>query len=291
MKSRAPGSVVRLAAPLRALAQRFSFFLLTFAALALMMVGKVDPVLVETLRSRVADAFAPILEAMSRPAASAASVIDTTQNLLYLKSENERLQRENATLLQWQQAALRLEAENKSLRGLLNFVPDPNATFVTARVIADPGGAYVRTVVVTAGARNGVRRGQAAVTGQGVIGRVVEVGEWSSRVLLITDLNMRLPVVVEPSHQRAVLGGDNSDRPKLMYMPPDAPISVGDRVVTSGHAGVLPPGLPVGVVASVGERGIRVQPVEDLGRIEHVQLVDFGAPGGLAAEMSGRENP
>lgn len=254
----------------------------------LMMVGKIDAVLVENVRARVTDAFAPILEAISRPAATTANLVEAANELVDLRGENERLRRENAVLLQWQQAAQRLEAENRSLRGLLNYVPEPAARFVTARVVADPGGAFVRTLVVTAGRRDGVRRGQAALSGRGLVGRVVEVGEWSARVLLVTDLNARVPVVLEPSRQRAVLGGDNGDQPLLMYMPPDAPVSVGDRVTTSGHGGLIPAGLPVGVVASVGERGIRVAPMVDLSRVEHLQIVDFGLPGGLAAEAATR---
>jgi rod shape-determining protein MreC len=278
--------MVRLAAPIRALAQRFSFLLLTLAALALMMAGKVDTGVVEGARARITDAFTPILEAFSTPAASAARVIEAVDEIMAIRAENERLRGENALLGQWQQAALRLEAENKSLRSLLNVRTDPQAAFVTARVVADPGGAFVRSLIVTAGRRDGVKRGQAAIAGHGVIGRVVEVGEWSSRVLLVNDLNARLPVLVEPSRQRAVLGGDNADQPRLLYMPADAPVAVGDRVVTSGHGGLMPGGLPVGVVASVTERGMRVQPYEDLSRVEHVKLVDFGAAAGL---VGGRE--
>ncbi len=290
MKSRANGSVVRLAAPLRALAQRFSFLLLVLAAIALMMVGKVDTVVVDAVRARIADAVTPILEAFSAPAASAARVIESFDELVAIRAENDRLREENALLIQWQQAALKLESENKSLRSLLNVRTDPQASYVTARVVADPGGAFVRSLLVTAGRRDGVKRGQAAIAGHGVVGRVVEVGEWSSRVLLVTDLNARLPVMIEPSRQRAVLGGDNAEQPRLLHMPPETAVSVGDRVVTSAHGGLMPPGLPVGVVASVGERGLRVQPYEDLHRIEFVKLVDFGGAAALVGGEATQES-
>lgn len=273
--------MVRIAAPLRALAQRFSFLLLVLASIALMMVGKVDTVLVDGVRARVIDAFAPIMEAIARPAATAARFIESAVALRGAHEENERLRRENAILLQWRQAALRLEAENNSLRSLLHYRPDPSANYITGRVISAPGSSFLRTLVVTVGRREGVRTGQAAIAGAGMIGRVVEVGEWSSRILLVTDINARIPVMVESSRQRAVLTGDNSDQPRLQYLPPEAPVSVGDRVVTSGHGGLFPPGLPIGVVSSVGERAIKVQPLVDLNRVEHVQLVDFDLPGTL----------
>jgi rod shape-determining protein MreC len=233
--------------------------------------------------ARVAGEGPPILDAISRPAATAARFVESVHEVINLRNENDRLRSENATLLRWQQAAQRLDAENRSLRSLLNYKPELASSYITARVVADPGGAFVRTVVVTAGYRDGVRPGQAAVAGQGLMGRVVQVGEWSSRVLLVTDLNSRIPVVVEPSRQRAVMTGDNSGQPKLLYVPGDAALAVGDRIVTSGNGSMFPPGLPVGLVASVSDNSIRIQPFVELGRVEHLQLVNFGLPGGLGA--------
>ncbi len=115
-----------------------------------------------------------------------------------------------------------------------------------------------------------------------MVGRVIEVGEWSARVLLITDINARIPVSLESSRMRAVMAGDNSDQPRLLYLPPESPVAVGERVVTSGNGGLFPAGIPIGVVASVGERGIKVQPLADLGRIEHLRLVDYGIGAGLS---------
>jgi rod shape-determining protein MreC len=269
---------------LKALMQRFSFVLLVTASIALMMVGRIEPSLVEGVQTRVTDAFVPILDAISRPAATAARLIESFVELTEIHKENLQLRQENARLLQWRQAALRLEAENNSLRALLHYKPEPKASFISARVIAAPGGAFLRDVVVTAGRREGVRRGQAAVAGPGLVGRVVEVGEWSARVLLITDINARVPVVLDGSRQRAVVAGDNSDQPRLIYLPPGVPVAVGDRVVTSGDGGLVPAGLPVGVVAAITDRMIKIQPAVDLGKLEHVELVDFGLPGALLSD-------
>jgi rod shape-determining protein MreC len=285
VKPRTSGSVIRLTAPLRAWAQRFSVLLLILASVTLMIAGKIDALSVDSFRARVTDAFVPILEAISRPAATAADLVESVVELESAFEENQRLKAENARLLQWKQAALRLEAENASLRGLLNAAPEPAVSFITARVIAAPGSSFLRTLVVTAGRRDGVRKGLAAIAGTGLVGRVVEVGEWSSRVLLVTDINARVPVALEGSRQRAIMTGDNSDQMRLLYLPPEAPVSLGERVVTSGHGGIFPPGIPVGVVTSVGERGIRVQPNADLSRLEHLRLVDFGPLGG-EAEMA-----
>lgn len=276
MKERGDHPNVRLAV-LKGLLQRFSFLVLILLSVALILFGAIEPHLVAALRGHVTDAFTPILDLFSRPAAVTARQIDRLQEALDVYRENQRLREENARLLQWRQAAQRLEAENRSLRSLLQFQPGPEATFISARVIAAPGTSFLRTVIVTAGQRQGVRKGQTAVAGPGLVGRVIEVGEWSARVLLITDINARIPVVLQHSRQRAILAGDNAEQPRLLYLPPETAVAVGDRVETSGHGGMFPPGLPIGAIASIGEGGIRVQPLVNLNRIEHLLLVDYGA--------------
>ena len=179
--------------------------------------------------------------------------------------------------------ARQLEAENAALREMLSLAPEAGIGFVTARVIGDQGGAFVRSVLVNSGERHGAARGQAAVTGQGLAGRVAEVGEHTARVLLITDMNSRIPILVGAARDRAVLAGDNTDQPTLLYLEPRIEVQVGDRVVTSGHGGVFPPGLPIGRVAAVTEEEIRVQPFVDWSHLEYLRLIDYELPGILRA--------
>lgn len=273
-----PGPVLRIATPIRALAQRFAFLMLLAGAIGLVVMGKVDTLLVERIRVNVADAFSPILAALSEPLRTTESMIEELRDLGRLRVENDRLREQNERLLRWQTVARQLEAENSDLRGLLNFKSGRVSNQVTARVIADSGGAFVRSVLVDAGARDGVEKGLAAVTGQGLVGRVIEVGNRSARVLLVTDLNSRVPVVLAGSRHRAVLAGDNSDRPRLLYVPADLNVAAGERVVTSGHGGVFPPGLPVGTVARVGSGEIRVEPVAGWSDLDIVRLIDFRQP-------------
>jgi rod shape-determining protein MreC len=156
---------------------------------------------------------------------------------------------------------------------------------VTARVIANSGGAYARSVMANAGRENGVVRGEAAVTGEGLVGRVSEVGSRAARILLVTDLNSRVPVIVEGSRQRAVLAGDNSEHPRLRYLEAGAAIRIGDRIVTSGQGGVFPPGLPVGVVAVFDGELARVELFVELSRVDYLRLVDYGLADALPSPL------
>ena len=232
------------------------------------------------------DAAAPALEMLSRPAAAFDAAADRVRGFLTVYRDNTRLAEENERLLGWQQVALKLSAENAELRDLSKLVSEPALSFVTARVIADSGGAYARSVMVNAGRDNGVARGQAAMTGEGLVGRVSEVGSRAARILLITDLNSRVPVVVDGTRQRAILAGDNSDRPRLRYADTGGTMRIGDRIVTSGQGGVFPPGLPVGVVASIDSEGARVEPYAALSRVDYLRLVDYGLAEALPNPMS-----
>jgi len=273
------GSILRYAAPLKAMAQRFAFLLLVASAVGLVVLGKADAVVTERFRAAVSDAFAPILAALARPVATVNHGIEDVRDLIHLRAENLRLREENARLRQWEQVARALEAQNKGLREALQFVPHEDRHSTAGRVIADAGGAFVRSLLVDAGAEDGVTKGQAVIVGQSLIGRVSEVGKISARVLLITDLNSRIPVMVESTRDHAILAGDNTDNPKLLYLPASVALSPGERIVTSGDGGAFPPELPVGVVSSVGEDGVRVQPFANWNRLEYVRIIDYGLKG------------
>src|SRR5262249_35806974 len=136
----------------------------------------------------------------------------------------------------------------------------------------------------------GVRKNQAVTTGEGLIGRVSEVGERAARVLLITDINSNIPVFIERTRERAIAHGDSSNSLVLKYLPGDLTATVGDRIVTSGHGGVFPPGLPVGVITSVQGGVVTVQPYVDWDQIEYVRLVDYELSG-LLLPFAGQEQP
>jgi len=279
-----PGMVGRLAT-LRLLAQRFAFLTLVLASFALMLLGKADTILVERLRVLIDDGVSPVLQVLSRPASAVASVVNAVHDLAALRAENVRLAEENARLMHWQTVARELDNENKSLRAQLNYTPDPDSAFISARVIGDTGGAFVHSMMLNAGTREGVRKGQAVIAGETLVGRITEVGDRLSRLLLLTDINSHIPVVIEGTRAKAILSGDNSDRPHLQYLSPNSNPAVGNRVVTSGHGGAFPPGMPVGVIASIQGDDVRVEPFVHRYQLEYVTVVDYGLPGVLPSDM------
>lgn len=271
-------SVQRVLAQGRAASPRLGVALLMGLALAFLVLSKVHEDKAGLLRSAVSDLLVPVMSALSRPVETLNRIGDKAGQFWATYEENQRLRREVARLSQWRAAAYELERVNAALGAQLNIQAEGQPAFTTARVVADSGSPFVRTLLLGAGADAGIRRLQAAVSGEGLVGRVAEVGRRSSRLLLITDLNSRVPVLIQSSGQRAILTGDNSDLPRLEFLATGATVRSGDRIVTSGHGGVFPPGLAVGVVTSISDDGVRIRPFVDWGRLSHVTVVKYTAP-------------
>jgi len=275
------GRAGRLAVPLRYLLHRFTLLILFSIAIALLVIGKSGNPMAERVRAAMVDVFAPVIDVLSRPIDAVHAVIDEGRNLVFLYGENRRLREENARLLRWQETAHRLAAENRRFRGLLALRIETGTPVTTARVIGDSGGAFVRALLLNAGARDGVRVGQALVNAYGLVGHVVAVGRHAARALLPTDLNSRIPVTIgsaggSPGHH-AIMTGDNSALPRLEFLDMGVTARAGDRVVTSGDGGILPPGLPVGQVVEDDER-LRIRLFAALDQLDFVRVLAYRPP-------------
>jgi rod shape-determining protein MreC len=273
------GTVFKLAWPLKTIIQRFAFLALISLSIALLFLGKANIGVIEQMRTATTDVLVPVLETVSRPVDAFNSAVQRVKTLANIAEENVRLREENARLLKWQAVGRALERENENYRQLLNALSDPLVLPITARVVGDSGGPFVHTLLLNAGSRDGIRVGQAVVGPLGLVGRIAETGKKSARVLLLTDLNSRIPVVMEKSRHKGILVGDNSALPKLDFLPTNASVAAGDRLVTSGDGGMLPAGRPIGIVSSVTDRGVRVQTFTDWGRLEYVSVLRYDLPG------------
>lgn len=267
---------------LRVLWQRVAFLVLAMLAAGMLVAGQVQPQLLTPVRVKIVDGFAPVLDAMTRPVDFARAIGEVWDNWINVHNEAVRLRAENTRLRGWEQSGATLGMENQALKSLLNFHVEPSATTISARVIATSGNPFAESIIVTAGARDGVHAGMAAVTAEGLIGRVTEVGDWSARILLITDVNSRIPVMIQETGDRGIMAGADEPELQLLYLTPDTVVKPGMRIVTSGHGGIFPPQLPVGIVTSHSRGKTIVTPIADLGRVHYVRLIDFNLAGGAS---------
>lgn len=271
-------SFSRPAPPILGVSNRVSLIFMVTLAVALLLLGRAETYVFDQARQVVTDLAAPVLELGSRPVAAGRRLVERTDEFAYVFDENERLRQENAELLTWKEKALKLQARLARYEALLNVQLDPSINYVTGRVIGDTGGPFVETFIVNLGHEHGVESGQAVVDSEGLIGRIVSSGERASRILLLTDLNSRVPVTIEPTRQRAVLSGDNTVWPKLEFLPAGSGVVPGDHVVTSGHGGLMPPGLPVGTVIQTENGDLRVQTFSNRNRLDMVRVLQYRFP-------------
>lgn len=263
--------------------------LLIFFLFALFALWRIDSPRVERLRAAIVDRLVPSFDWALVPVTKAVGMIEAFQSYASLYEQNQELRRELQQMKAWKEAALQLEQQNARLLELNQVRLDPALTHVTGVVLADSGSPFRQSVVLNVGARDGIRDGWAAMDGIGLVGRIAGVGQKTARVILLTDSNSRIPVVIQPSGQHALLSGDNTPAPVIEFLEKPDLVRPGDQVMTSGDGGVFPPGLLVGQVAQGADRRLRVLLAADYGRLEFLRVLRSHAlepisePGGLLA--------
>jgi len=182
-----------------------------------------------------------------------------------------KLKEENAQLQEQIYDPGFLIFENKQLRQLLDEQVTSSANFVSARVILDKQSPYLNSFIINSGSNKEIKNSMAALDGKNFIGRIVDVNFFSSRVLLVTDLNSKIPVLVEPSGHHAILSGHGTNEPTLEYLPENHKVQSGNKVYTSGKEGIFSPGIPIGKVR-MGTEKIFVSLFSDISQIMFVNI-------------------
>lgn len=237
------------------------------------LVWRIDNPRMERFRAAVIDRILPPMDWAMAPVTMAANVIADFQSYAQLYQQNQELRRELQQMRAWREAALQLDQENARLLELNNVRLDPALTFVTGVVMADSGSPFRQSVLINVGQRDGILDGWPAMDGLGLVGRISGVGQNTARVLLLTDASSKIPVIIQPSGQRAILSGDNSYYPLLEFLETPDAVRPGDRVVTSGDGGLFPPDLMVGQVALGTDQRLRVRLVADYQRLEFLRVL------------------
>lgn len=207
---------------------------------------------------------------------------DSTENLRFqrrLVEENRRLRRdlEELRLRLFQFENIRSEAAR--LAAALRYAPPPIGDLRAADVVYLDFSSWLTTLVIYAGGAP-VKVDQVVLAPNGLVGRVVEVASPYAKVQLLTDRSASVGALIVRTRRQGVLRGAGSGTLDLEYIPVQADVRPGDRVLTAGIDGIFPRGIPVGTVVSVKELGqlfheIRVAPAVDLRTLDQVYLLDW----------------
>lgn len=252
-------------------------FSLATLSVALLVLSRIDAPLVTVARRSLAELVGPVLDRVTTNLAPIRALRERYAAMTVAADELERLKAENQRLAGWEARAQELERRIADLQALARVVDEPAIKYVTGRVVADAGGPFARSVLLNAGRDEGLRGGYPVISADGVVGRVLETGPQFSRVLLLTDLNSRIPVLVGNDDAKAILLGDNGPVARLAHVAPSVLIKSGDRVVTSGVGGLFPRGLRVGTVVET-PAGMTVEPFARLDNLDYVSVLFYQSP-------------
>ena len=236
------------------------------------------------------DAFSPLRDLLSRSLAPVASVVERpvewagmgageVGGYFFAVSENRRLKREIRDLEGWRDTAIALKNVNDRYESLLKLKTEPPVPMVSARSVTDARGPFANARLLDVGVEAGVGVGDPVISDHGAVGRIVGATRGASRMLLLTDVESRTPILVDRTNARAILTGDGGAYPLLEYVRGREPVRDGDMILTSGDGGVFPRGLPVGVAVRDLKGAWRVRMYADAAPIDYVRVLlfqDFG---------------
>ena len=267
---------------LKILAKKFVLVILFLAAVLLMLLNKNQKSMVNSVTGAGTGVVVAVIDVLVLPAKIVSWTYDFFYEIVTVRKQNVALVEENKKLKLLKDKYEALEVENKLLSDLLNFATLPDVPYVTARVVAEESDAFSQAIVAYVG-NSGVKKGDVVLSDKGVVGRIDSVGSYYAKIITLADINSKIPVVIEKNRVRGILSGNNTPFPRLDFVPLDADVMVGDKIVTSGVSGVFPAGLPVGQIVSVSKKEIKVKPFALLEKLEYVKIVKYGI-GGLLVD-------
>jgi len=240
------GIVIRSALLQRGAKQKFSLFFLILISAGIFALDNSGLKPVKILRSLINDGIYRISAITSSPLRFSSSTKDFFVNHISVYKENEKLKAEVEELKKQKLTTSYLETENKQLQEVVQLDKKSSFTTIGAKIMLDKNSPYLKSAVINKGSNVGIKLGMPVLSRGHLIGRIVEVNFISSRILLLNDLNSRIPVVISPNGEQAILSGIGKSKPRLEYLPEGFEFGEDSLAYTSGKDGVLFSGISIG---------------------------------------------
>ena len=259
--------------------QKYIYIGLLVVTFLILFIGKADLNIVNRVSIVISDLSSPVISSISNQTKIIGNSFNYLKNTASIRDENKYLLTENIRLKKFEILSKIYENENILLKNQLNLIPQNYNNFITVKAINAPGNIFSHSLLLNAGRKDGVQKGNAVLFNGIFIGQIIRVGENSSRILLISDVNSMIPVVVSNNRIPSILTGENLILPSLNFLPNNVKLKEGSVVQTSGHGGLLPSGLPIGIVVKNASGRYFVKPSIDLNLIDYVQILLWQANG------------
>ena len=251
--------------------QRFSLIGLIFFSIILIVLTRINFTPINYLKSGLNEVVYRISFIVSLPEKKLVSSANTIkehykmyEEFVFLKKSLKDLEGDKYTLNY-------LVSENKRLRKLIDEYII-NSDELVAKVLLDKDSPFLKSIIVNKGSQDNVKIGMAVLDGPYLIGKIVEVNYSSSRALLISDLNSKIPVILEPGNIQSIMSGSGKTLGEIQYFKnSDLKISDNKLIYTSGSGGIFKAGIPIG---KLNEEN-KVEFLSDLSQLTFVKLVSF----------------
>ena len=265
------GISIRSAFLRKGIQQRFSLFILIIVSVLLIFLETIDAKPLNKIRSFIKDIVYRTAVVANYPTKIFSGSYNIVENHFNLYENYNNLKKENEDLKNKYSKSEFLELENSQLRKLIDEQAQSESNLVSARVMLEEQSPYLNSFVINIGANKELKNGMAVLDGKNFIGRIVDVNFFSSRILLVTDLNSKIPVISEPSGNHAILSGHGDNKPTLQYLSENHKIQEKDKIYTSGKEGIFAPGIPIGE-AKIRKDIVEVQLYSELSEITFVNI-------------------
>jgi rod shape-determining protein MreC len=266
------GIAIRSALLQRGAKQKFSLFVLILLSLFIFALDISELKPIKILRSLLNDGVYRISAISSSPIKFSGIVKDFFITHIFVYKENLKLKTELEELKNKDFQTLYLQTANKRLQDIIQLEKKSAFTTITGKVILDKNSPYLNSIIINRGSNSRIKLGMPVLSEGNLVGRVVEVNFFSARILLLNDLNSKIPVMISPKGSQAILSGRGEDKPKLEYLPEKFELNDKNLVFTSGKDGIFFEGIPVGNVIFEDNK-IKVKLFSDPNQISFVNVI------------------
>ena len=266
------GIAIRSAFLAKGIKRRFSLFILMLISVTLLFFETIETKPLNFTRSIIKDTIYRGSLIVSFPTKSLKTFISYADEHINLFNKYNALKEENDLLKSNISKKDFLELENNQLRKLIDDQISSESNLISARVMLDKHSPYLNSFIINAGANKDIKNGMAALYGKNFIGRIVDVNFFSARILLVSDLNSKIPVIIEPNGISAIVSGNGSKfNGDIEYLPEKNQVEEGHIVYTSGVDGIISSGIPIGKITIINSKK-SVKFFADFDQIKYVKV-------------------
>jgi len=257
--------------------QRFSLIALIFFSIFIIVLGKYNFKGINFLKLSLKELVYRTTFIVSVPENFVISSYQTIRDHFYLYSTYENLKKDYESLKATKLNTDFLKSENEALKSKINDVSTQSSELL-AKVIIDKKSPFLRSVIVNRGSKDNVILGMAVLDEKFLVGKVVEVNYSTSRVLLLSDLNSKIPVSIEPKGVQSILSGSGFSFGEIQYIKENYELENDSEIFTSGSGGIFRSGIPIGKTIAdedIGFDTIKVKFHSDFSQLRLVKIVSF----------------